>query len=90
MIYDRRFVDFGTVPVETTTPGQPAPPAADPGELAATMVVRGAVGTLIGAATAPPGKEGVWGAIGFVVGATFGEIGIVGVAMAALYRKASS
>lgn len=65
------------------------PPAATSGELAATMIIRGSVGTLIGAASAPPGKEGVWGAIGFVVGATFGEIGIVGIALAALYRKAA-
>lgn len=57
-------------------------------DLATTMVLRGAVGTLIGAASAPPGKEGAWGAIGFVVGATFGEVGIVGVALAALWRKA--
>ena len=57
------------------------------GELATTMVLRGAVGTLIGAAASPPGQEGVWGAVGFVMGATLGEIGIVGVALAALWKK---
>lgn len=58
------------------------------GELATTMVLRGAVGTLIGAAAAPEGREGIWGAAGFVMGATLGELGIVGVALAALWRKA--
>jgi len=58
------------------------------GQLATTMVLRGAVGTLIGAAAAPPGGEGVWGAVGFVMGATLGEVGIVGVALAALWKKA--
>jgi len=69
-----------------------APAAADDsssaGQLATTMVLRGAVGTLIGAAAAPAGGEGAWGAIGFVMGATLGEIGIVGVALAALWKKA--
>jgi hypothetical protein len=51
------------------------------------MVLRGAVGTLIGAAASPSGQEGVWGAVGFVMGATLGEIGIVGVALAALWKK---
>lgn len=67
----------------------PLAPAATAGQLATTMVMRGAVGTLIGAAVAPEGKEGVWGAVGFVMGATLGEIGIVGVALAALWRKAA-
>jgi hypothetical protein len=62
--------------------------AASAGELATTMVMRGAVGTLIGAAAAPRGSEGVWAAVGFVSGALFGEIGIVGVALAALWKKA--
>jgi hypothetical protein len=61
--------------------------AASSGELATTMVLRGAVGTLIGAAASPAGQEGIWGALGFVMGATLGEIGIVGVALAALWRK---
>lgn len=65
-----------------------APSAISAGELATTMMTRGAAGTLIGAAVAPPGKEGVWGAVGFVMGATLGEIGIVGVALAALWGKA--
>lgn len=64
-----------------------APLAATSGQLATTMVLRGAVGTLIGAAAAPAGQEGVWGAAGFVMGATLGEIGIVSVALAALWRK---
>ena len=75
---------FGVVPV-----GPPSPAAASSADLATTMVVRGAVGTLVGAACATPGNEGAWGALGFVVGATFGEIGIVGVALAALWRKAT-
>lgn len=66
----------------------PLAPTATAGQLATTMVLRGAVGTLIGAAAAPPGREGAWGAVGFVMGATLGEIGIVGVALAALWRKA--
>jgi len=66
----------------------PSAPAIGTGQLATTMVLRGAVGTLIGAATAPAGKEGIWGAAGFVMGATLGEIGIVGIALAALWRKA--
>lgn len=60
----------------------------DAGQLATTMVLRGAVGTLIGAAASPVGQEGVWGAVGFVMGATMGELGIVGVALAALWKKA--
>lgn len=58
------------------------------GQLATTMVLRGAVGTLVGAAASKPGSEGVWGAVGFVMGATMGELGIVGVALAALWKKA--
>jgi hypothetical protein len=58
------------------------------GQLATTMVLRGAAGTVIGAAVAPKGKEGIWGAVGFAMGATLGEVGIVGVALAALWRKA--
>lgn len=65
----------------------PLAPAATAGQLATTMVLRGAVGTLVGAAVAPAGTEGVWGAVGFVMGAALGEIGIVGVALAALWRK---
>lgn len=57
------------------------------GELATTMVLRGAAGTVIGAAVAPKGTEGIWAAIGFAMGATLGEVGIVGVALAALWRK---
>ena len=78
--------------------GQAAEPAAAPepaadtgmsaGQLATTMVLRGAVGTLIGAAASPPGQEGVWGAAGFVSGALLGEIGIVGIALMALWKKA--
>ena len=58
------------------------------GQLATTMVLRGAVGVLVGAAAAPKGSEGIWGSVGFMMGATLGEIGIVGVALAALWRKA--
>lgn len=64
------------------------PTTLGPGDLATTMVLRGAVGTVIGAAVAPEGKEGLWAAVGFAMGATIGEVGIVGVALAALWRKA--
>lgn len=57
------------------------------GELASTMVLRGAMGTLVGAAVAPKGREGLWGAAGFFLGATLGQIGIVAVATIALWRK---
>lgn len=59
------------------------------GELATTMVLRGAFGTLIGAAVAPKGREGVWGAAGFVVGTVFGQPGILAVALTALWNKAT-
>jgi hypothetical protein len=59
------------------------------GQLATTMMLRGAVGTVIGAAVAPRGREGLWAAVGFTMGATIGEVGIIGVALAALWRKAS-
>lgn len=58
------------------------------GQLATSMVLRGAVGCVIGAAAAPKGKEGAWAAVGFAMGATVGEAGIVAVALAALWRKA--
>lgn len=58
------------------------------GSLATTMVLRGAVGTVIGAAVAPQGREGLWAAVGFAMGATLGEVGIISVALAALWRKA--
>jgi hypothetical protein len=59
----------------------------DAGELATTMVLRGAVGVLIGAAVAPRGKEGMWAAAGFASGAMLGQVGIVGVALLGLWRK---
>lgn len=62
-------------------------PELDDRQLATSMVLRGAVGTVIGAAVAPAGQEGRWGALGFAVGAMFGEAAIVGVAVAALWRK---
>jgi hypothetical protein len=83
-------------PLSLSADGQLPEAAAEPepaveqgaGHLSTTMVLRGAVGTLIGAAVAPKGSEGLWGAAGFVVGATLGEVGIVGLAFAALWRKA--
>lgn len=75
------------------TPAAPkvtAPVASSPAtstELATTMVLRGAVGTLIGAAAAPKGREGIWGAAGFVLGVTLGQMGIVAIATAALWKK---
>ena len=65
-------------------------PATSAGDLAVTMVLRGAVGALAGAASAPKGKEGTWGVIGFGAGALVGQVGIVGVLMAALYKKAGA
>lgn len=86
------LVAFGQLPPQPLgqLPSVPSEPteALTSGQLATTMVLRGAIGTLVGAAAAPPGREGAWGAAGFVMGATIGEIGIVGVAFAALWRKA--
>jgi hypothetical protein len=62
----------------------------DAGELATTMVLRGAVGTLIGAACSPRGREGTWAAAGFASGAMLGQVGIVGIALLALWRKAEA
>ncbi len=56
-------------------------------DVASGMVLRGAAGTLVGAAVAPKGQEGVWGAIGFGLGALLGEYGILAVAAVALWRK---
>jgi hypothetical protein len=57
-------------------------------ELATTMVLRAAVGALAGAAGAPRGREGVWGVAGFFLGATLGQVGIVAILGAALWKKA--
>jgi len=88
----RMLTNYRSAIGDSTTPTAAVPAATDDsvsaGQLATTMVLRGAVGTLIGAAAAPAGSEGAWGAIGFVMGATLGEIGIVGVALAALWKKA--
>jgi hypothetical protein len=78
------FPAYGQLP-EAAAPEAVAEQGA--GYLSTTMVLRGAVGTLIGAAVAPKGSEGLWGAAGFVMGATLGEVGIVGIAFAALWRK---
>ncbi len=67
---------------------EPAPPVANSYELATTMVLRGAVGALAGAAAGPKGREGIWGAAGFVMGTMLGQVGIVGVLLAALWKKA--
>lgn len=57
--------------------------------LATTMVLRGSAGALIGAASSPTGREGIYGVVGFAAGALLGDLGIVTLAMAALYRKAT-
>lgn len=57
-------------------------------DLATNMVLRGAVGALTGAAVATKGKEGLWAAAGFFVGATLGQYGIIGILTAALWKKA--
>lgn len=69
--------------------GADEPKHADSGELATTMIMRGAFGTLLGAAVAPKGREGIWGAAGFVVGTVLGQPGILAMALAALYGKAN-
>jgi len=76
----------------TTSPATVVAPAAAPavssGELATSMMLRAAVGALAGAAGAPRGREGVWGVAGFFLGATLGQVGIVAVLGAALWKKA--
>lgn len=73
---------------------RPAPPASLAGEaqgsaeLATSMVLKGAVGALVGAASAPAGREGLWGVGGFVLGVVLGNVGVVGIAAAGLWRKA--
>jgi len=71
---------------KVAAPAASSPPSSST-ELATTMVLRGAVGTLIGAAAAPKGREGIWGAAGFVLGVTLGQMGIVAIATAALWKK---
>lgn len=73
-------------PTPTATPVTPSEPVSD---LSSTMVLRGAVGVLAGAAVAPRGAEAIWAAAGFVAGATLGEVGIVGLLAAALWKKAA-
>lgn len=72
------------LPTDAATLTVPIPSAT----LATTMVLRGAAGCIVGAAVAPVGKEGLWAAAGFAMGATVGEVGIIGVALVALWRKA--
>lgn len=76
---------FGVAPAPPT---ETADTLSSSGQLATTMMLRGAVGVAIGAAVAPKGKEGLWGAAGFAMGATLGEAGIIGVALVALWTKA--
>jgi hypothetical protein len=71
---------------KVAAPAASSPPISST-ELATTMVLRGAVGTLIGAAAAPKGREGIWGAAGFVLGVTLGQMGIVAIATVALWKK---
>jgi hypothetical protein len=66
----------------------PITPTEPVSDLSSTMVLRGAVGVLAGAAVAPRGYEAIWAAAGFVAGATLGEVGIVGLLAAALWKKA--
>ena len=67
----------------------PSAVAAQSADLATAMLLRGAFGTLIGAAASPRGREGVWGAAGFIMGTMFDYYGIAGVAFVALYDKMS-
>lgn len=57
-------------------------------DLATTMMLRGAVGALTGAACGPKGQTGLWAAAGFFVGSTLGQAGIVSILLAALWKKA--
>lgn len=88
------MLSLGATPITQAAVQSGIAPAVTPngqqtqGELATTMVLRGAVGTLIGAAVAPRGREGIWGAAGFVLGVTLGQTGIVAIATAALWKKA--
>ena len=68
------------------TPG--ATTVTETGELATTMMMRGAFGVLLGAAVAPRGREGIWGAGGFVMGTVLGQPGLLAMALAALWQKA--
>lgn len=65
----------------------PAAASAHSIDLASAMVLRGAVGTLVAAAAAPRGREGIWGAAGFVMGTMFDYYGVAATAFAALYQK---
>jgi hypothetical protein len=91
--WDDPLASFGAEAGAPAAPKIISPAAAAPaeaassGELATTMVLRGAVGTLIGAAAAPRGREGIWGAAGFVLGVTLGQMGIVAIATVALWKK---
>lgn len=59
-------------------------------QIASAMVLRGAAGAMVGAASSPRGQEGLYGVVGFAAGTLFGELGILTVAMAALYRKSTT
>lgn len=79
----------GFVPTPEVGGGDLAEDFMTSGQLATTMLLRGAVGVVIGAAVAPEGKEGLWAAAGFAMGATVGEVGIVGIALARMWGKST-
>lgn len=64
-----------------------APGVLDQAQLSTAMVLRGAVGVVLGAAMAPAGEEGRWAAVGGGAGALFGETAIVALGFAMLWRK---
>lgn len=88
-----RPISFGQDQGASAGAGTAAPPAGgapmENGELATTMVMRGAFGVLLGAAVAPRGREGIWAAGGFVVGTMLGQPGLLAMALAALWQKAN-
>lgn len=80
----------GPTPAPAPAPGTPITPTEPVEDLASTMVLRGSVGVLAGAAVAPKGEEAVWAAAGFVVGSMLGEVGLVAMLAAALWKKAGA
>lgn len=78
---------LGALPAATPAGVTQAAAAAESADLASAIILRGAFGTLVAAACAPRGREGIWGAAGFVMGTLFEYYGIGGVAFFALWAK---
>lgn len=67
-------------------PSDEAPCPSD-SALSTQMVLRASVGALAGAAVAPKGREGMWAATGFFLGASLGQLGIVGIMLTGVWSK---